>query len=186
MVFVEGCKDPKAVAVLIRAGLERLVDEAERVMKDALSVVADVYTKNKVVAGGGAVEAELARRVKDYAAKVGGREQLAIEAFAESLDIVPKTLADNAGLDPIDTMVELRSAHEKKDGIWFGVDVFKGGAKDMHKAGVLDPLRVKEQAVKSAVEASSMILRIDDVIAAAKPPPMPKGPPGGEGEMPEY
>ncbi len=185
MVFIEGCKDPKAVAVLVRAGLERLVDEAERVLNDALSVVADVVTKNKIVAGGGSVEAELARRLKNYAAKVGGREQLAIEAFADSLEIIPRTLAENAGLDPIDTMVALRSAHEKKDGLWVGVDVFKGGTKDMLKAGVLEPLRVKEQALKSAVEASSMILRIDDVIAAAKPPPPPRPPAGGE-EMPEY
>lgn len=185
MVFIEGCKDPKAVAVLIRAGLERLVDEAERVLKDALSVVADVVTKNKVVAGGGSTEAELAKKLKDYAAKIGGREQLAIEAFADSLEIVPKTLADNAGLDPIDTMVELRSAHEKKDGLWMGVEVFKGGTKDMLKSGVLEPLRVKEQALKSAVEASCMILRIDDVIASSKPPPAPM-PPGGGGGMPEY
>ncbi len=186
MVFIEGCKDPKSVAVLIRAGLERLVDEAERAFNDSLSVVADVVTKNKVVGGGGAVEAELSKRLKDYAAKIGGREQLAIEAFADSIEIVPRTLAENAGLDPIDTMVDLRSAHERKDGLWQGVDVFKGGAKDMLKAGVLEPLKVKEQAIKSATEAASMILRIDDVIASAKPPPMPpKGGPGGEGP-PEY
>ena len=189
MVFVEGCKDPKSVAILIRAGLERLVDEAERALNDSLSVVADVVNKNKIVAGGGAVEAELAKRLRDYAAKVGGREQLAIEAFAHALETVPRTLAENAGLDPIDIMVALRSAHERKDGLWIGVDVFTGQTKDMIKQGVIEPLRVKEQAVKSAVEAASMILRIDDVIAAAKPPPMPpKGAPGmGPGGMPpEY
>ncbi len=189
MVFVEGCKDPKSVAILIRAGLERLVDEAERALNDSLSVVADVVNKNKIVAGGGAVEAELAKRLRDYAAKVGGREQLAIEAFAHALETVPRTLAENAGLDPIDIMVALRSAHERKDGLWIGVDVFTGETKDMIKQGVIEPLRVKEQAVKSAVEAASMILRIDDVIAAAKPPPMPpKGAPGmGPGGMPpEY
>jgi len=186
MVFIEGCKNPRSVAVLIRAGLERLVDEAERALNDSLSVVADVITKNKVVVGGGAVEAEVARRLREYAIKVGGREQLAIEAFADSIEIVPRTLAENAGLDPIDIMVDLRSAHERKDGRWMGVDVFKGGAKDMQKIGVLEPLKVKEQAVKSATEAASMILRIDDVIAAAKPPPtLPKGGPGGEG-IPEY
>ncbi len=190
MVFVEGCKDPKSVAILIRAGLERLVDEAERALNDSLSVIADVVNKNKVVAGGGAVEAEMAKRLRDYAAKVGGREQLAIEAFAHALETVPRTLAENAGLDPIDIMVALRSAHEKKDGLWIGVDVFSGETKDMMKQGVIEPLRVKEQAVKSAVEAASMILRIDDVIAAAKPPPTPppKGGPGmGPGGMPpEY
>jgi chaperonin GroEL (HSP60 family) len=111
---------------------------------------------------------------------------LAIEAFADSIEIIPRTLAENAGLDPIDIMVDLRSAHERKDGLWQGVDVFKGGAKDMLKAGVLDPLKVIEQAIKSATEAASMILRIDDVIASAKPPPMPpRGGPGGEGP-PEY
>jgi len=187
MVFIEGCKDPKSAAILIRAGLERLVDEAERALNDSLSVVADVVTKNKVVAGGGSVEAEVTKRLKDYASKVGGREQLAIEAFADSIEVIPRTLAENAGLDPIDVMVELRSAHEKKDGLWAGVDVFKGGTKDMLKSGVLEPLKVKEQAIKSATEAASMILRIDDVIAAAKPPPTPppKGGPGGEG-IPEY
>jgi thermosome len=178
MVFIQECKDPKSVAILIRAGLERLVDEAERALNDSLSVVSDVVTKNKIVAGGGAVEIELAKRLRDYATKVGGREQLAIEAFADSLEIVPKTLAENAGQDPIDTMVELRSVHAKKEGLWMGVDIIKGGAKDMLKAGVLEPVRVKEQAIKSAAEAASMILRIDDVIAAAKPPPTPPPKPG--------
>ena len=183
MVFIEDCKDPRSVSVLIRAGLERLVDEAERALNDALSVVADVVHKPKVVTGAGAIEAELAKKLKDYAVKVGGREQLAIEAFAGTLELIPKTLADNAGLDPIDIMVALRSAHEKKDGLTQGVDVFDGKVKDMKKQGVLEPVRVKEQAIRSAAEAASMILRIDDVIAAAKPPPTP--PPKG-GEMPEY
>jgi thermosome len=183
MVFIQECKDPRSVSILIRAGLERLVDEAERSMKDALSVVADVVHKPKVVIGGGAVEAELAKRLRDYATKVGGREQLAIENFADTLEMVPKTLAENAGFDPIDIMVALRSGHEKKDGVSLGVDVMKGGVKDMKKQGILEPLRVKEQAIRSATEAASMILRIDDVIAAAKPPPTP--PPKG-GEMPEY
>jgi len=184
MVFIEGCKDPRSVSVLIRAGLERLVDEAERALKDALSVVIDVVQKPKVVVGGGSIEAELSKRLKEYASKVGGREQLAIEAFAETLENIPKTLAENAGLDPIDIMVALRSAHEKKEGVTQGVDVFKGEVKDMKKQGVLEPVRVKEHAIRSAAEAASMILRIDDVIAAAKPPPTP--PPRGGGEMPEY
>lgn len=183
MVFIQGCKDPRSVSILIRAGLERLVDEAERALKDALSVVADVVQKPKVVTGGGAAEAEVSKRLKQYATKVGGREQLAIEAFADTLDMIPKTLAENAGLDPIDTLVALRTAHEKKDGVDQGVDVFKGGVKDLSKQGVIEPVKVKEQAIRSATEAASMILRIDDVIAAAKPPPTP--PPKGGG-MPEY
>jgi len=183
MVFIEGCKDPRSVSVLIRAGLERLVDEAERGLKDALSVVADVINKPKVVVGAGAIEAELSKKLRDYASKVGGREQLAIEAFADTLEMIPRTLAENAGLDPIDIMVSLRSAHDKKEGLTQGVDVFKGEVKDMKKQGVIEPVRVKEQAIRSAAEAASMILRIDDVIAAAKAPPTP--PPRG-GEMPEY
>jgi chaperonin GroEL (HSP60 family) len=169
MVFVEKCKDPRSVAVLIRAGLERMVDEAERAMNDALSVVADVTEHNRIVAGGGAVEATIARELRDYATKVGGREQLAIEAFADSMEIVPKALAENAGLEPIDILVALRSAHEKPKGHLMGVDVFSGKIVDMHESGVIEPLRVKEQAIKSATEAASMILRIDDVIAATKP-----------------
>jgi len=182
MIFVEKCKHPRSVAILIRAGLERMVDEAERAMNDALSVVADVVEYNKIVAGGGAVEAEIAKELRQYATKIGGREQLAIEAFADSIEIVPKTLAENAGLEPIDILVGLRSAHEKKDGYLMGVDVFNGKIIDMQKNGVIEPLRVKEQAVKSATEAASMILRIDDVIAATKPKEEGKGPPG---EMPE-
>jgi thermosome len=181
MVFVEKCKDPRSVAILIRAGLERMVDEAERAMNDALSVVADVVERNKIVAGGGAIESEIAKELRDYATKVGGREQLAIEAFAESLEIVPKTLAENAGLEPIDILVGLRSAHEKPKGNTMGVDVFSGKIVDMSKNGVIEPMRVKEQAIKSAAEAASMILRIDDVIAATKPKEGPKPP----GEMPE-
>jgi len=183
MIFVEKCKDPRSVAILIRAGLERMVDEAERAMHDALSVVADVIEHNKIVAGGGAIESEIAKELRDYATKVGGREQLAIEAFANAMEIVPKTLAENAGLDPIDILVALRSAHEKARGQVMGVDVFTGKVIDMHENGVIEPVRVKEQAIKSAAEAASMILRIDDVIAATKPKEEakpPAGPPGGE------
>jgi len=185
MVFIEGCKDPKAVGILIRAGLERLVDEAERGLKDSLHVVADLTKKNRLVAGGGAIETELAKRLKEYAAKVGGREQLAIEAFAGSIESIPKILAENAGLDPIDIMVALRSSHEKAGGLWMGVDVYTGKPVDMMKSGVVEPVVVKEQAIKSAVEAASMILRIDDVIAAAKPPPTPPPRGGPEGMPPE-
>jgi chaperonin GroEL (HSP60 family) len=187
MVFVENCKSPRSVALLIRAGLERMVDEAERAMNDALSVVADVVEHNKIVAGGGAVESEIARGLRDYATKVGGREQLAIEAFADSIEIVPKTLAENAGLEPIDILVALRAAHEKPKGHLMGVNVFTGKIVDMHGKGVIEPLRVKEQAVKSATEVASMILRIDDVIAATKPKEgKAPGMPGAEGLGEEY
>ncbi len=184
MVFVEECKNPKAVSILIRAGLERLIDETERALNDAICVVIDVVKDNKMVAGGGAVEGELSKRIRDYASKVGGREQLAIEAFADSLEIIPTTLAENAGLDVIDIIVSLRAAHEKKNGLWQGVNVYAGKVGDMLKEDVLEPLAVKQQAIKSAVEAASMILRIDDIIAAAKTPPPP--PKGGYGGMPPY
>jgi thermosome len=180
MIFVEKCKEPRSVAILIRAGLERMVDEADRAMNDALSVVADVVQDNKIVAGGGATEAELAKVLRAFATKVGGREQLAIEAFADSLEIVPKTLAENAGLESIDILVGLRSAHEKKSGHLMGVDVFKGEIVNSYDSGVVEPMKVKEQAMKSAAEVAAMILRIDDVIAATKP--KEGAPPGG---MPE-
>jgi thermosome len=180
MVFVEGCKDPKSVSLLIRAGLERMVDEAERAMKDALSVVADVVKKNKIVAGGGAIEAEIAKELRRYATKVGGREQMAISAFADAVEVIPKVLSDNAGLASIDVLVNLRAAHEKPKGQFMGVDVFSGKIVDMYEEGVLEPLSVKEHAVKSAAEAASMILRIDDIVAASKPKE-PKGP----GSLPE-
>jgi thermosome len=186
MIFVEKCKDPRSVALVIRAGLERMVDEAERAMNDALSVVSDVLESNKVVAGGGAVEIEAAKELRKYATSVGGREQLAIENFADAIEVVPKTLAENGGLEAIDVLVELRAAHEKTDGQYKGVNVFTGKVEDMKQKGVIEPLIVKEQAIKSATESAAMILRIDDVIASTKPKEGPGGagkPPGGE--MPE-
>ena len=182
MIFVEKCKDPHSVAILIRAGLERLVDESERAMNDALSVVSDVVENNKIVAGGGAVEIEVARELRKYATKVGGREQLAIEAFADSVEIIPRTLAENGGLDPIDILVALRSAHEKDDGKNMGINVFTGKVQNSIDNGVIEPAIVKEQALKSATESACMILRIDDVIASSKPKGGPGGPGGG---MPE-
>ncbi|MDH5482375.1 MAG: thermosome subunit beta [Candidatus Bathyarchaeota archaeon] len=182
MIFVEKCKDPRSVAVLIRAGLERMVDEAERAMTDALSVVSDVMENNKIVAGGGAVEVEIAKELRSYATKVGGREQLAVEAFADAIEIIPKTLAENAGLEAIDIIVNLRAAHEKTDGKYMGINVFTGKTENTHQKGVVEPLVVKEQAVKSAAESASMILRIDDVIASTKPKEERGKPPGG---MPE-
>lgn len=184
MVFVEKCKDPRSVAIIIRAGLERMVDEAERAMTDALSVVSDVVENNKIVAGGGAVEVEMAKELRKYATNVGGREQLAIESFSEAVEAIPKALAENAGLEAIDVLVELRSAHEKPEGQYKGVNVFNGKVENMRDKGVIEPLVVKEQAVKSATESAAMILRIDDVIASTKPKEGPgAGKPGGE--MPE-
>jgi thermosome len=181
MIFVEGCKNPRSVAILLRAGLDRMLDEAERALHDSLSVIADVIEHNRIVAGGGAVESEIARGLRNYAKKIGGREQLAIEAFADSVEIVPKTLAENAGLEPIDILVALRSAHEKTKGYLMGVDVFTGKIVDMQGKGVIEPSRVKEQAVKSATEAASMIIRIDDVIASTKPKEGKYGPGAGPG-----
>jgi chaperonin GroEL (HSP60 family) len=186
MIFVEKCKDPHSVAILIRAGLERMVDEAERAMTDALSVVSDVVENNKIVAGGGAVEIEVGKELRKHATKIGGREQLAIEAFADAVEIVPKTLAENAGLESIDILVDLRAAHEKEDGKNKGVNVFTGKIQNSLETGVIEPLVVKEQAIKSAAESASMILRIDDVISATKPKEgglggkMPGGPEGEE------
>ena len=179
MVFVEGCKNPKSGGILIRGGLERFVDEAERAMHDSLFVIADIYKSNKIVAGGGAIETEIAKRVRDYASQVGGKEQLAIEAFADALESIPITLAENAGFDPIDIMVDLKAAHSKSEGIWTGVNVLGGGVTDLMNAGVVEPVVVKEQMIKSATEAASMVLRIDDMIASSKTPPMPGGMPGG-------
>jgi len=179
MIFVEGCKDPKAVAIFIRAGLERMIDEAERSINDALYVISDVTETPKMVSGGGSIEVELSKEVRSYATQEGGREQLAIEAFADALEIIPRTLADNAGLDVLDTMVAIRAAHDKKKGSYMGVNVFDEGIVDMLKQGVVEPTVVKKQAIESAVEVSSMILRIDDVVAASAPE-MPGGPPGGE------
>jgi thermosome len=185
MIFVEKCKDPHSVAILIRAGLERMVDEAERAMTDSLSVVSDVVENSKIVAGGGATEIEVAKELRKYANKVGGREQLSIEAFADAMEVIPRSLAENAGLEPIDILVSLRSAHDKEDGKYTGVNVFTGKLQNSIDNGVIEPIVVKEQAIKSAAESASMILRIDDVISSSKPKGGPGGPggmPGGEGE----
>jgi thermosome len=181
MIFVEECQNPKAVSILLRGGTEHVVDELERGMHDGLRVVACALEDGKYVAGGGSAEIELALKLRDYAASVGGREQLAIQAFADALEVIPRALAENAGLDPIDMLVALRSAHEKGNKT-AGLDVFKGEPTDMKKAGVIEPLRVKTQAISSGTESATMILRIDDVIAssaAAMPPGGGGMPPGG-------
>jgi thermosome len=188
MTFIEGCKNPRAVAILIRGGTQRIVDEAERSIHDALCVVRDAVKQLKIVAGGGAPEEEVARVLRGYAETLPGREQLAVMSFADAMEIVPKTLGENAGLDPIDMLSDLRVQHEKGK-VWAGVNVFSGKVEDMQKLGVLEPLAVKEQIIKSATEAATMILRIDDVIASGKmkTPSMPPGGPGGAGGMPpEY
>jgi len=185
MIFVEDCDNPKAVSILLRGGTEHVVDELERGMYDALRVVAVALEDGKYVAGGGAAEIEMALGLRDYAASVGGREQLAIQAFADAIEIVPRALAENAGLDPIDMLVALRSAHENGDKN-AGLDVFKGEPTDMVKAGVIEPLRVKTQAISSGMESATMILRIDDVIASSATSAPPGGggmPPGGPGGM---
>ena len=186
MIFVEGCKDPKAVTLLIRGSTEHVVDEIERAVEDAIGVVAATVEDGKVVAGGGAAEIAIAKGLKEYADTISGREQLAVAAFAEALEVVPKTLAENAGLDSIDSLVDLRAAHEKS--IYMGLDVFKGEVRDMYRAGVIEPHRVKKQAIQSAAEAAEMILRIDDVIASSgsgQPGPEDmEGMPPGMGGMP--
>jgi len=186
MTFIEGCKDPRSVAILIRGGTERIVDEAERSIHDALCVARDVVEEPKIMAGGGAPELEVARQLREYAETLPGREQLAVMSFAEALEAVPITLAENAGLDPIDIISELRAHHEKGE-IWAGIEVHEGKVRDMKKVGVFEPLAVKKQIIKSASEAASMILKIDDIIASGKmkaPPMPPRGPPGGPGMEP--
>ena len=186
LTYVRDAKNPMAVTVVIRGGTEHVVDEAERSLHDALCVVRDAIEDGKMVAGGGAPEAETAKQLREYAVKVGGREQLAIEAFADAMESIPLALAENAGLDPIDIMVELRAKHEDPANRWYGVDVFSGKVRDTRTLNVLEPLRVKLQVVKSATEAASMILRIDDVIASkgGKGGGPPGGMPGGPGGMP--
>ncbi len=165
MVFIEGCKNPKAVTILVRGGSEHVVDEVERSLNDAIKVVKAALESGKVVAGGGAPEIEVALKLKEWAPSLGGREQLAAEAFASAMEIIPRALAENSGLDPIDILVDLRKAHEEGK-TTYGVNVFEGKVTCMKESGVLEPLRVKSQAISSATEVAIMILRIDDVIAA--------------------
>ncbi|MFW9933966.1 MAG: thermosome subunit beta [Candidatus Thorarchaeota archaeon] len=179
MVFVEGCKDPKTVSVLIRGGTERVVDEAERAFHDAVSVVRDAVEDGKVVPGGGAPEVEVASHLREYASSLKGREQIAVNKFADAMEVIPKSLAENAGHDPIDVIVALRAEHGSNKNT-MGIDILTGKARDMVKEGVIEPLRVKTHAIRSATEAASLILRIDDVIASKRS----AGPPGGAGGMP--
>ena len=189
MTFITGCANPKAVSILIRGGTDHVVSEIERSLNDAIRVVALTKEDGKYLPGGGAIEAELAMKVRNFANSVGGREQLAIEAFAKALEIIPRTLAENAGMDPINTLIQLKADHEKGK-VTYGIDFTENKVGDMAKAGVFDPLRVKKHALESAAEVSTMILRIDDVIASKKSGPSPGegggmggGMPGG---MPQY
>ena len=182
-IFIEECKDPKSVVILIRGGSELIVDEVERAIHDSLCVVRDVIEDQKIVGGGGAPELETALQLREYAQTLGGREQLAVEVFADSLDIIPKTLAENAGLDQIDMLMKLRAAHQQGHK-FAGHDMDTGDIiNDMMAIGVVEPTVVKVQAIKSSVEAASMILRIDDVIAGAKSSMPPGGMPPGMGGM---
>ena len=189
LVYVREAKNPKAVTIMIRGGSEHVVDEAERSLHDALSVVRNAVEDGKIVAGGGAPEIELSKRLREYAIKVGGREQLAVTAFAEALESIPVAIAQNAGINPIDILVDLKSKHNNAQNLWFGVNTQTGKASDMLKMDVVEPLRVKTQVIKSAVEAVTMILRVDDVFASkggSTPGPGGPGgmPPGMGGGMP--
>ncbi len=184
MLFVEECTDPKAVGILLRGGTEHIVDEAERAVHDALMVVSAVVEDGKAVAGGGSAEMEIVKGLRSYFSGIGGREALAVNAFADALEVIPRTLAENAGLDQIDILVNLRARHEG-GGTYIGLDVASGELKDMMKAGVIEPLRVKEQVIKSAAETAEMILRIDDVISAKGVGRAPPTPPSPEEEMSE-
>jgi len=180
MTFVENCKEPKAVTLLIRGGTQHVIDEAERAFVDAIGAVSAAMIDGKFVYGGGSAEMELSLALKKKAVTIGGREQLAIEAFAEALEVIPRTLAESCGLDPIDTIVDLRSKHEK-GGKSIGVDVNATKVSDMKPLLVIEPMRVKRQALQSASEVCEMILRIDDIIASRGKPQMPAGGPGGMG-----
>lgn len=188
MTYVKECKNPKSVTMLVRGGTEHVVDEVKRAMEDAIGDIASALKTGKVVGGAGAPEIELAKQLRKYAESLSGREQLAVQAFANSVEVIPRTLAENAGIDPIDILTELKAAHDKGEK-WAGIDVFKGKVVDSWNEGVIEPLKIKTQAVSSASEVAVMILRIDDVIAgsgsgkgAGMPPGgMPPGMPPGMG-----
>jgi len=182
MIFVEECKEPKALTLLIRGGTEHVVDEVERAVEDAVKGIASALELGRIVVGGGAAEIEVARLLRKYAETFKGREQLAVTAFADAMEVIPRSLAENAGLDPIDQLAALRAEHDKGMRT-VGLDVLNGCVADMEKAGVIEPLKIKLQAVQSAAEVAEMILRIDDVISAGSKggaPKMPEGMGGGE------
>jgi chaperonin GroEL (HSP60 family) len=167
-VFVEKCKHPKAVSILIRGGSERVVDEAERSMHDALMVVKDVVQNPAVVAGGGSPEAYVAQKIRTWATGISGREAYAITAFADAIESIPVTLAENAGMDVIDTLAAIHAGQLSGNNPWIGVDVKELKVADMRKKNIIEPLAVKVQVLRSATETAAMLLRIDDVLAAAR------------------
>ncbi len=177
-VFIEGCKNPQSVTILVRGGSQRIVDEVDRSLHDALMVVKDVIENPFIVAGGGSIEAHVASQLKAWADSFDGREQLAIKKYAEALETIPLTIAENAGMDPIDSMANLRTA-QNQNKMWTGIDARNAHVADMMEMGVIEPVAVKEQIVNSATEAACMILRIDDVIAVSGGQPGPGGPPMG-------
>ncbi len=184
MVFVQDCKDPKSVTIFVRGGNQQVVDEAERSITDVIGAVSSAIESGQYVLGGGAMEIDVANDLRNYAGEVGGREQLAIQKFADAIEVIPRTLAESAGMDAIDALVQLRSKHKTKDGSVYGVDIFKQSIGDMNRLGVYEPLKVKQQIILSASEASEIILRIDDIISSkgkgggGMPP---GGMPGGHG-----
>jgi thermosome len=187
--YVKGCENPKAITIMIHGGTEHVLDEMERAIKDGLGDVASALKTGKIVAGAGAVETELSRRLREFSKTLGGREQLAVEEFASSLEFIPVTLAENAGLDPIDTLTELKAAHETDKSA--GINIFTGKVEDVLRAGIIEPLKIKSQAINSASEVAMMILRIDDVLSSGKggatpPPPGMGGMPPGMGGMGDY
>ncbi|MDE1868609.1 MAG: TCP-1/cpn60 chaperonin family protein [Candidatus Micrarchaeota archaeon] len=186
MVFVEKCRDPKSVTIFGRGGTQQVVDELDRSITDVIGAVSSAVETGRFVVGGGSIEIELSAGLKSYASNVGGREQLAIQKFADALEAIPKTLAESAGMDPIDTLVQLRSKHKTKEGASYGVDIIKNTVGDMNKQGVYEPMKVKLQAISSASEAAEIILRIDDMISSRGKRGggggMPGGMPGGEME----
>lgn len=178
MTYVRECKNPKAVTILVRSGTDHVASEIKRAMEDAVGDVIATLRGGYAVAGAGAVEMELARHIRKYANSLSGREQLAVQAFASAIEVIPRTLAENAGLDPINVLTELKAAHDKGEK-YAGIDVFTGKTVDSWKKGVIEPLRIKTQAISSASEVAIMILRIDDVIAASASGPQMPGGPGG-------
>jgi thermosome len=185
LTFVMDCKNPKAVSILLRGGTAHIVDELERGLHDALFVVKVALEDGKMTVGGGASAIEIAMTLRDYASSVGGREQMAIEAFAHALEIVPKTLSENAGLDPINMMIEMRRLH-KKGNKYAGINVFNGKVEDMFENDVIEPLRLGSHEIQTATEAATMILRIDDVISSKSNKSMPGQPGGPGGDFDEY
>ena len=182
MIFVEKCKDPKSVTIFVRGGTQQVVDEAERSITDVIGAISSVVENGRYVVGGGSIEIDIANGLRNYSSDVGGREQLAIQKFADAVEIVPKTLSESAGMDAIDTLVSLRTKHKAKDGYVYGVNIFSNAIGDMNKLGVFEPMSVKKQAITSASEAAEIILRIDDMISSRSR--APSGGPGGMGGMP--